>query len=259
VRDELHLHVRPRLHDASLVLEFEGWNDAGESATLAARFLADALAPSKLASIDPEDFYDFTVQRPNVALAAGGARRIEWPANELRWGSVDAQRELVVGLCVEPHLRWRRYCELMVAVAVELGVRRVVLLGAYLADVLYSRPVSVSGFASEPGRLDALGVAASSYEGPTGIVGVLGESLAAAGLEVVSLWAALPHYIAEQPNPRGALALLQGVERALDLKLETEPLERAAAEFEARISELVAADPELAEYVRQLKRREFAQ
>jgi predicted ATP-grasp superfamily ATP-dependent carboligase len=119
--------------------------------------------------------------------------------------------------------------------------------------------VSVSGFASEPGRLDALGVAASSYEGPTGIVGVLGESLAAAGLEVVSLWAALPHYIAEQPNPRGALALLQGVERALDLKLETEPLERAAAEFEARISELVAADPELAEYVRQLKRREFAQ
>jgi proteasome assembly chaperone (PAC2) family protein len=257
VHEPLRFHVRPRLRDAALVLAFEGWNDAGESATTAARFLIDALAPAPLAEIDPEDFHDFTVRRPRIEIPQGGARRIVWPTYELRYGSIDAQRELVVGVGSEPHLRWRRYAELLVGLASELGLRRVVLLGAYLADVLYSRPVAVSGFATPPDRLDGLGVLGSSYQGPTGIVGVLAEGFAKAGVEVLSLWAALPHYISAQPNPRGALALLQAAQPALDLKLDVAPLERAAADFEQRISEIVAADPELAEYVRQLKRREF--
>jgi hypothetical protein len=256
VSSELRFHVRPRLSDASLVLAFDGWNDAGESASLAARHLADALAPAPLAEIDPEEFLDFTVRRPEIH-GADAARRITWPGYALRYGSIDAGRQLVVGLGSEPHLRWRRFAGLFRELASQLSVRRVVLLGAHLADVLYSRPVAVSGFASRPERLDGLGVARSRYEGPTGIVGVLGEAFASAGLEVISLWAALPHYISAQPNPRGALALLSALQPALDLKLDLAPLERAAADFERRISELVATDPELAEYVRQLKRREF--
>jgi hypothetical protein len=256
VPGELRFHVRPRLSDAALVLAFDGWNDAGESATMAVRFLAEALAPAPLAEIDPEEFLDFTVRRPRVE-GADGARRIVWPGYALRYGSIDAARQLVVGLGPEPHLRWRRFSDLLVELASQLGVRRVLLLGAYLADVLYSRPVAVTGFAVPPERADGLGVARSSYEGPTGIVGVLADAFAGAGLEVVSLWAALPHYISAQPNPRGALALLQAAQPALDLKLDLAPLERAAEDFERRISELVSTDPELAEYVRQLKRREF--
>ena len=257
--DELRVHVRPTLRDATLLLAFEGWNDAGESASAAARYVAEAIAAAPLAEIDPESFYDFTVRRPRVEMAGTNERRIAWPENRLCYGSIAPERDLVVGVGIEPHLRWRRYADLLVGLGRELGVRRVVLLGAYLADVLYSRPVGVTGFAWPASLLEGLGVRGSSYEGPTGIVGVLGVCFAGEGLEVLSLWAALPHYISAQPNPRGALALVQVLRGALRLPLDTAPLERRAAEFEERISALVAADPELAEYVRQLKRREFAQ
>jgi predicted ATP-grasp superfamily ATP-dependent carboligase len=135
----------------------------------------------------------------------------------------------------------------------------VVLLGAYLADVVYSRPVAVSGFATKPEWLAELGVQPSRYEGPTGVVGVLGERFREDGLDVLSLWAGLPHYVNASPNPRGALALLQKLVTCLDLKLDLAPLQSQAAEFEQNVSEMVSADPELSEYVRQLKRREFAQ
>jgi predicted ATP-grasp superfamily ATP-dependent carboligase len=140
-----------------------------------------------------------------------------------------------------------------------LRVERVVMLGAYLADVVYSRPVHVSGFSNSPELLEELGVAPSTYQGPTGIVGVLSERLQRDGVEVLSLWAGLPHYISAVPNPRGALALIQKLSECIDVKLDVEPLRREAAVFEERISALVASDPELTEYVRQLKRREFAQ
>lgn len=257
--DPVRIHVRPELRDPTLVLAFEGWNDAGDAASTAARYVADAISAAPLAEIDPECFFDFTVRRPSVEMDESGVRRIVWPTAEFLYGSADHRREIVVGLAIEPHLRWRAYVDLVAELVASLGVTRVVLLGAFLADVLYSRPVGVTGFSTPPTLLDRLGVAGSGYEGPTGIVGVLAERLARDGLEVLSLWAALPHYISAQPNPRGALALLQVLQRALDLKLDPAPLERMAAEFEERISALVAADPELSEYVRQLKRREFAQ
>ena len=256
---ELRVQARPTLRDPTLLLAFEGWNDAGESASAAARYVADAIAAAPLAEIDPETFYDFTVRRPRVEMTGEGQRRIAWPENRLCYGSMAPERDLVVGIGIEPHLRWRRYAELLVGLGRDLGIRRVVLLGAYLADVLYSRPVGVTGFAWPDALLEGLGVRSSGYEGPTGIVGVLGTCFADEELEVVSLWAALPHYISAQPNPRGALALVQVLRGVLGLPLDTAPLERRAAEFEERINALVAADPELAEYVRQLKRREFAQ
>lgn len=255
----LHFHVRPTLHDPSLVLAFEGWNDAGEAATLAARHLSEQCLAVPLAEIDPEEFYDFTVRRPVVRLDAGAVRRLEWPRTDLRFGSVGAERELVVGIGVEPHLRWRAYAEAVAALVRELSVRRVLLLGAYLAEVVYSRPVTVTGFSSSPEWMRSLGVEPSGYQGPTGIVGVLAERLAAEGAQVLSLWAGLPHYISVSPNPRGALALVRSACLALDLRVDDAALVKEAAEFEQRASAFVSADPELTEYVRQLKRREFAQ
>lgn len=254
----LRLFVRPRLPDASLLLAFEGWNDAGEAATSAVRFVEESVRSVPLGEIDCEEFFDFTVVRPTLELE-GGSRRIEWPHVRFGYGAVDATREIVVGTGTEPHLRWRSFEDACLALVSELGLRRVVVLGAYLADVVYSRPVGVAGFASDPAILEGLGVSSSSYEGPTGIVGVLADRFRREGLEVVSLWAGLPHYISASPNPRGALALVQKVMQLLDLKLDTEGLQREAARFEEKISELVGGDPELLEYVRQLKKREFAQ
>ena len=257
--DPLRLHVEPSLRDPSLVLSFEGWNDAGEAASGAAEFLARSLGAVPLADIDCEEYYDFTVCRPLVRLDEGRVRRIDWPHYEFRFGTVPERCEVVIGLGPEPHLRWRSFCDHVVRLVERLRVRRVVLLGAFLADVLYSRPVRVSGFASRPGCMERLGVEPSGYEGPTGIVGVLAERLRGPGVEVVSLWAGLPHYITVSPNPRGALALVQTAAELLDLPVDREPLERSAADFEQQVSKLVASDPALSEYVKELKRREFAQ
>lgn len=257
--DPLHMHVRPTLEDATLVLAFDGWNDAGEAATGAAEFLLEAIPTAPLAEIDPEEYYDFTVRRPVVLLDQGRARHIEWPSFDFRFGALADGGEVVIGTGAEPHLRWRSFCEQVTRVVRDSAVRRVVLLGAFLADVLYSRPVTVSGFSNMPGGVEWLGVEGSGYEGPTGIVGVLAERLRRDGVEVVSLWAGLPHYISVTPNPRGALALVEKVGELLHLPLDCAPLEGAAAEFEQQVSKMVASDPALAEYVKELKRREFAQ
>jgi predicted ATP-grasp superfamily ATP-dependent carboligase len=255
----LTLFVRPALRDASLVLSFDGWNDAGAAGSTAIAFLERQLHAVPLGEIECEEMLDFTVTRPSVRITDAGRRVIDWPKISFSFGSADASRELVLGAGPEPHLRWRSCCESVAELARAVGLRRVVLVGAYLADVVYSRPVSVTGFASDPSLLESIDVSVSNYEGPTGIVGVLAEHLAAQGHEVVSLWAGLPHYINASPNPRGALALVQKLVVLLDLKLDVETLAREAAAFEERISSLVASDPELGEYVRALKKREFAQ
>jgi proteasome assembly chaperone (PAC2) family protein len=253
------MHVTPQLRDAPLVMSFEGWNDAGEAASAAVRYVEQAIHSVPLAEIDSEDFIDYTVHRPTVRISEDDSRIIDWPHTEFRYGSADSMRELVVGLGIEPHLRWRRFADLVAELVARLRIRQVVLLGAFVADVVYSRPVGVSGFATRPERLAELGVVPSHYEGPTGIVGVLGERLRRDGVEVISLWAGLPHYINAAPNHRGALALVHKLTELLGIKLDEEPLRSDAAAFEQRVSNLVAADPDLCEYVRQLKRREFAQ
>lgn len=242
-----------------MVLAFDGWNDAGAAASSALSFIGEAIQSVPLAEIDPEEFYDFTVNRPEVSLSDGNKRHIEWPTMRFRYGSIDAAREVIIGTGFEPHLRWRSFCECVIGLARDLEVKRVVMLGGYQADVVYSQPVQVTGFASDPQLLERVGVRASGYEGPTGIVGVLGERFEREGLEVASFWAGLPHYIRVSPNPRGALALVQTLTTFLDFRVDEEPLQRVAAEFEERISDLVANDSELSEYVKQLKRRDFAQ
>ncbi len=242
-----------------MVLAFEGWNDAGEAASRAARYISESISSVPLAEIDGEEFLDFTVQRPSVRTDPAMGRVIDWPSLRFQFGSLDSSRELVVGIGVEPHLHWRRFTEAIAALVEKLGVRQVVLLGAYVADVVYSLPVGVSGFSTRPELLEELNVEPSPYQGPTGIVGVLADRLGRTGIEVTSLWAGLPNYINVSPNPRGSLALVQKLTTHLSIKIDEEPLRSDAASYEQRISELVSADPELTEYVRELKRREFAQ
>ncbi len=256
---KLHLDVQPALEAPSLLLAFEGWNDAGDAASAAARFLADALGAAPLGEIDGEEYYDFTVQRPVVKQAEEGRRSVAWPRFELRYAVIPGRTELLIGIGPEPHLHWRSWCAEMVELARRFRVSRIALLGAFLADVVYSLPVHVTGFAWPASRMEELGLRASNYEGPTGIVGVLGSVFPDAGFETVSFWAGLPHYIPLTPNPRGTLALVQQVARYLDLPIDRTPLEREAADYERRTSEVVAGDPQLAEYVRELKKRSFAQ
>lgn len=256
---DLRIHVRPELEDPPLLVAFSGWNDAGAAATTALRYVTEHLHTAPLAELDPEEFYDFTVCRPEVSVQSDGGRNTRWPTTEVRYASVGAGGEIVTLCGPEPHFRWRRFGLAIADLVAELGVQRVVMLGAYLADVVYSQPVQVTGHATRAEALAALGVELSRYEGPIGIVGVLAEALEERGCEVLSLWAGLPHYIDASPNPRGALALVQHLGRHLGVALDERPLQQRAAEFEERISQLVASDAELADYVRQLKRRHFAQ
>ncbi len=253
----LSLEIIPELTDATLVLAFDGWNDAGESATGAVRFLNDGIQSAPLGEIDAEEFFDFTVRRPEVRMDGEGARELDWPSIRLRYGTI-GDVAVVTALGSEPHLRWKAFTREIEALIRTLQIRRVVLLGAFLADVLYTRPLNVSGF-GPPERLAELGVSPTGYQGPTGIVGVLGSELPKLGVEVTSLWAGLPHYITLSPNPRGMLALLHKLSGYLGLPLDHTPLEREAAEFEEQVSKLVVADPELAAYIRELKKREFSQ
>ena len=257
--DALRFHVRPTFNDAVLVLAFKGWNDAGEAGSAAVEHLSESVQAVDLAEIDPEAFFDFTVERPRVEFAKGETRRVVWPSTAFRFGSLDESRQIVTAVGTEPHLRWRTFCDKIVELVEVLRIRRVVMLGAYLADVVYSLPVGITGFASDAEVLARLGINPSAYEGPTGITTVLLDRLQQEGIEVLALWAGLPHYLNASPNPRGSLALLQTLCRHLDCKVDDTKLRESAGAFEERISDLVDNDPELREYVKQLKRRDFAQ
>ena len=253
------MHVQPILGEPTLLLAFTGWNDACESASGALAFTNDFLRGVPLADIDPDEYYDFTVLRPEVQYKAGRSGPIVWPSNEFRYGVTEDGLELITCLGIEPHLRWRSYSDTVVELAVDMGVRRCLILGAYLADVVYSQPVVVTGHASDPELLERFQIEPTTYDGVTGIVGVISNALAQEGIEVLSLWAGLPHYISATPNPRGALALLRKVSQYLETPLDLNQLKADALRFEEEISKIVASDDELTEYVKELKRRDFAQ
>jgi proteasome assembly chaperone (PAC2) family protein len=252
--DHVRWTDRPRLRQPVLIAAFEGWNDAGDAATSAVRFLRDRWEARPFADLDPEDFYDFTSTRPLVRLDEGMQREITWPSNELSAGSIPGSgRDVVVLLGTEPQLRWRTFCEQLTGVATALGVRMVVTLGALLAEVAHSRPVSVIGTAFDPRVVQQLGFQQSRYEGPTGIVGVLHDACRRAGIESASLWAAVPTYVPGAPSPKAALALVERTAELLRVPVVTTELEIASASYERQVSELVAADDDTAEYVARLE------
>src|SRR5918997_7137904 len=245
---------RPELRAPVMVCAFKGWNDAGEAASAALTYIKGSFESRAVADIDPEEFYDFTAVRPTVKLTEGIERSIEWPENSFSVAPVPgAEGDLVMLQGVEPSLRWRRFTDDVIAVARELNVRLVITLGALLADVPHSRPVGITGITSDEALAERLGFEPPSYEGPTGIVGILQSACVDAGLPVVSIWASVPHYVAASPNPKVALALVRAFEGATGLAVDGAELETAAEDYERQVTAAVASDPEVRAFVERLE------
>jgi proteasome assembly chaperone (PAC2) family protein len=250
----VHWQDRPTLRRPVLVAGFEGWNDAADAASSATRYLRDRWSARPFATIDSEDFYDFSSTRPQVRMTEGISREIVWPEAEFSAASLPGtSRDVVVLLGHEPQLKWRTFTEQVVGVAAELGIEMIVILGALLADVAHTRPVRVTGTAADPDLVARLGLGHSTYEGPTGIVGVLHDAFACAGLPSASLWAAVPHYVASTPSPKASLALVERAAVLLSTSVTTADLEMAALDYERQVSEVVAADDDVSAYVRRLE------
>jgi proteasome assembly chaperone (PAC2) family protein len=242
------------LRAPALVCAFKGWNDAADAASTALTFIAGTLEAQRFATIDPEEFYDFQAARPQVKLVAGETREIVWPAVELFEVRIPrAPRDLILLVGTEPSMRWRTFTGVIVELAEALGTQLVVTLGALLADVPHTRPVSVTGLASDPILIARLGLNRSSYEGPTGIVGVLHAACQRGGLPSASLWAAVPHYVAASPNPKASLALVRKLEGLVGVAVDASELEEAAAEYERRVNVAVQSDPEVQAFVERLE------
>jgi proteasome assembly chaperone (PAC2) family protein len=254
--DELRLERRPELRHPALVCAFRGWNDGGQGASVAGHFLARAWNAEKFAEIDPETFFDFQATRPHISLVEGTRRRIDWPENTFMDAQLhDGPRDVVLLLGTEPNLRWRTFSKLITDLALDLGVELVVTLGSLLADVPHTRPAPVTGNATDPELVEQLGLQASRYEGPTGIVGVVHDACRTAGIPSASLWAAVPHYVSMTPSPRAAKALSERLAELLGVGLDTEELEAASDAYMEQVSEAVAADSDTAAYVDELEHR----
>ena len=244
--------ARPELSRPIVICAFGGWNDGGDGATSAVRELREQWGAQRFASIDPEEFYDFQVHRPSVRLIDDQTRLIDWPSNDFWWARV-GDCDVVVFLGVEPNVRWRTYCEQILRICADAGASALVTLGAFLADVPHTAPAPVTASSSDPEWASRPGMMAARYEGPTGIVGVVNDLAAKAGVPTVSLWAASPHYLPQTPNPKVSLALLEHLRDLLSLEIDTGEVELAARGWERRVDDAIAEDGNLAEYVKRLE------
>jgi len=253
---ELNVSYVPELREPVLVAAFRGWNDGGQGASLAAGYLAKAWDAERFAEIDPEQFYDFQVTRPMVTLEDGETRKLEWPENGFFHGEVPGtDRDAVILIGTEPNLRWRTFSGLVLDLAQQLDVQRVVTFGSLLADVPHTRPSPVTAAATDPRLVQEFGLEPSRYEGPTGIVGVVLDAAREAGIPALSLWAAVPHYVSLAPSPRAALALVDRFAELMHMDVDTDELETAADEYSEQVSEAVSTDADTAAYVEELERR----
>jgi len=254
--DELQISSRPELERPVLIGAFRGWNDGGQGASLAAGYLAKLWEAKRFAEIDPENFFDFQATRPHVSLEEGLTRKIDWPATVFYHARPpELDRDVVLLLGMEPNLRWRTFTDMIVGFLNELGIELVVTLGALLADVPHTRPCPVTGSATDKELVERLGLSASRYEGPTGIVGVLHDACRRAGISSASLWAAVPHYVSLTPSPKAALALSDRLADLLEAEIDTSELAEASENYAEQVSEAVASDPDTAAYIEELEQR----
>ena len=243
-----------KLTSPVIIAAFEGWNDAGEAASGVINHLSLAWQATPVGAIDPEDYYDFQVTRPVTEVAEGKTERLIWPTTRLLAAKQEvADRDLVLVHGIEPNMRWRGFCSELVTCFSDLGIELVVLLGALLADSPHTRPVPVAAAASDPALAADLRAEPVDYKGPTGIVGVLQHACVDAGIPAVSLWASVPHYVAQPPCPKATLALIRGVEDVLDMSLPLADLPQEARAWERGVDELAEQDTEVADYVRTLE------
>ena len=253
---ELNVSFRPELKRPVLVAAFRGWNDGGQGASLGAAYLAKQWDAERFAEIEPENFFDFQAVRPHVSLVDGETRRVDWPDNGFFHASIPgADRDAVLLLGIEPNLRWRTFSGLVLDLAKDLGVEMVVTFGSLLADVPHTRPAPVTAAATDPTLVSELGLEASRYEGPTGIVGIVHDKCREADIASVSLWAAVPHYVSLAPSPRAALALVRRFGELMRIDVDLRELEQAASEYAEQVSEAVSTDAETAAYVEELEQR----
>ncbi len=246
----------PRLDDPVVVVAFEGWNDAGDAATGALGHLELIWDATPLAALDPEDYYDFQVNRPTVSRIGGVSRRIEWPTTRISVARPPGSgRDVVLIRGIEPNMRWRGFCEELIELCQELDARTVIGLGALLADTPHTRPTPVTGSAYDAESARTYGLETSRYEGPTGILGVFQDACVQAGLPAISFWAAVPHYVSQPPSPRATVALLQRVEEALEVTVPLGALPQQAEEWVKTVDEMAQEDAEVVEYVRSLEER----
>lgn len=244
---------RPDTTAPVLVAAFEGWNDAGSAASSAVEHIEELWGSEPFCTIDPEEFTNFSEVRPTVGFDDNGERHIHWPTTRFSHARVNDELEVITLLGVEPQLKWRTFTEQVTTVAAELGVRLVVVLGALLAEVPHTRPTPVYGTAYDHDLAERLSLTPSSYEGPTGIVGVLHDTFRTTGLPSASLWAAVPTYIPNTPSPKAALALTARLGRLLDVSIVADDLSVAAGEYEQRIDEALADDEDSADWVTHLE------
>jgi proteasome assembly chaperone (PAC2) family protein len=255
--DRVSWEDRPALQRPVMVAAFEGWNDAADAASGALAWLRGRWRAKRMATIDPEEFFDFQVSRPQVSLVDGVTRQITWPANDVFSAHIEeVGRDVVLLSGVEPNLRWKTFCDTVLGVARETGCEMVVTLGALLADVPHTRPIRLTGTAADPELIERLGLSHSRYEGPTGIVGVLHDACRRAGFPSVSLWAPVPHYVASPPNPKATQALIERLADLIGVPVGVGDLVEAGTAWEERVNELVASDPDVSSYVRQLEERD---
>jgi proteasome assembly chaperone (PAC2) family protein len=237
-----------------VIAAFEGWNDAGEAASSAVSHLGTAWDAAAIGEMDPEDYYDFQVTRPVLDVTDGQHRRLTWPTTRLVKARPEGlDRDVVLVHGIEPNMRWRGFCSELVGAFTEVGAELVILVGALLADSPHTRPVPVTVAASDEKQAAALQIEPVDYQGPTGIVGVLQDACTNAGIQAISLWAAVPHYVAQPPSPKATLALLRGIEDIVDAPMPLADLPEEARAWERGVDELAEQDAEVAEYVRALE------
>lgn len=254
----LTLDRRPELRNPALIAAFTGWNDGGEAASAAVRWLVRRLPGQRFASIDAEYYHVFTSTRPTVRVQ-GGERRITWPVHDAFYHTDAAKpRDLILLVAKEPEVYWRTYCETVIELARQVGASTLITLGAFLGDTIHTRPVPLSGYATTPDlseRLSAYGTTPSNYEGPTGVTSLINHFAQRAGIPSASLWAAVPHYLPTTANPKAALALVRGVAHLLEIELDLRRLEAASAFFQRQVDQAIASDRRATGMLRALERR----
>jgi hypothetical protein len=235
-----------------MVAGFTGWNDAGDAASGAVEHLFQAWGAQPLAEIEPEEFVDFSVNRPRIVVDAGVVSSLSWPSTRFGWCSPGPTSVVLVS-APEPQFRWRAYCEAVLEVADAVGCSTVISVGSMLSDVPHTRPTPVFTNAHDPALIDATSLPASHYDGPTGIPGVLQHAAHASGFDTLSLWSAVPAYAATVPSPMATLALVREVASIVGAPVELDQLEAAAGDYLAHLDSLCEDDEDTAEYVQRLE------
>ena len=244
-----------------MVIAFSGWNDAGEAATGALSHLLASwtdsdteVIPELIADVDPEDFYDFQVNRPIAYVGDSSIRGLTWPGTQV-FGlrTPELENDFVVIRGVEPSMKWKTFAADILDLADDLEVDMVITLGSMLADTPHTRPITVSGSGAHPDIARRLGVEISKYEGPIGILGVIQDACVRRGIDAISLWAAIPHYASNSPSPKATLALINALEDFLEITLPQGDLPSEAADWEKEVSEMAKEDSDVAEYVKALE------